>query len=152
MSYYNDLINRNIVLTVFVLFYGYLSYVSSRLKQSRNWTGVKCNPLEMVIGSIVDAGNSNSVFEKCMQYSVSEEQEKRIQDHYTKVNEDMQKKINQLTNGIKYDENATDALLGDTADQINILKTENLADNETALNDFKINIQQLTDKVNTAFN
>ena len=106
----------------------------------------------MVIGSIVDAGNSNSVFEKCMQYSVSEEQEKRIQDHYTKVNEDMQKKINQLTNGIKYDENATDALLGDTADQINILKTENLADNETALNDFKINIQQLTDKVNTAFN
>ena len=152
MSYSSDLMNRNIVLAVFVLFYTYLSYASSRLKQSKNWRGVKCNPLEMVIGSIFDAGDSNSAFEKCMQYSVSEEQEKRIQDHYTEVNEHMQKKINELTSGIKRDENATNTMLGDTANQINILKTENLADNETALNNFKINIQQLTDKVNTAFN
>ena len=81
------------------------------LKQSKNWTGVKCNPLEIVIGSIVDAGNSNSVFEKCMQYSVSEEQEKRIQDHYSKVDANMLKKINELSSGIAYDENANRCLV-----------------------------------------
>ena len=45
---------------------------------------------------------------------------------------------------------STDILLNNTENQINALRTENL-DNETTLNEFKINIQQLTDKVNTSF-
>lgn len=148
----DDRRNGLIVFATFMFLYIYLSYVSSRLKRTKNWQGVKCNPLEMVVGSIIDAGDSNSNFEKCMQYSVSEDQEKRIQQHYSKVNNEMQRQINNLTSGITYDENATNSLLGKTADQINTLKTENIADNETTLNNLKINVQQLTDKVNTAFN
>lgn len=151
MSYANDIMNRNIVLLIFLILYCYLSYVSSQLKRSKNWKGVKCNPIEIVIGSIVDAENTNSVFEKCMQYSLSEDQEKRIQEYSSNIDNHMQKKINELTSGLSHNNNATNILLGETKEEIDKLKTENI-DNETTMNEFKLNIQQLTDKVNTAFN
>ena len=150
LGYSNDCINRNIVLSIFLIFYIYLSYVSSQLKRSKNWEGVKCNPLEMVIGSIFNAEGSDSQFQKCMQYSVSNDQEKRIQEYSTKLNTELQSNIDRLSSGARDIKSSTDILLNNTEKEINALRTESL-DNETTLNNFKIKIQQLTDKVNTSF-
>tara|TARA_B000000557_G_C20618518_1_gene377022 strand:+ start:184 stop:690 length:507 start_codon:yes stop_codon:yes gene_type:complete len=150
LGYSSDCINRNIVLIVFLTFYMYLSYVSNQLKRSKNWESVKCNPLEMVISGIFDSEASNSHFKKCMQYSVSNEQEKNIQDYSNKLDTELQSSINKLNAGSLNSKNATDVLLNKTEQEINNLKTESI-DNETTLNNFKIKIQQLTDKVNASF-
>ena len=150
LGYSNDCINRNIVLMTFLLFYIYLSYISNQLKRSKNWDSVKCNPLEMVISSIFDSEGANSQFQKCMQYSVSNDHEKKFQDYSTKLNVELQSNINKLNTGERSSKTATDVLLNNTENEINNLKAESL-DNETTLNKFKIKILQLTNKVNTAF-
>jgi len=150
LGYSNDCINRNIVLIIFLIFYIYLSYVSSQLKRTKNWEGVKCNPLEMVIGSIFNAENSDSQFQKCMKYSVTNDQEKNIQEYSTKLNKELQSNINKLSSEARDTKTSTDILLNNTEKEINALNRESL-DNETTLNNFKIKIQQLTDKVNASF-
>lgn len=148
---YNDYANQKIVLITFFCFSLYLSYNSNKLKRDRNWSSVTCNPLNMVLGSIFDSDNSNKQFEKCMQYSVSSDQEKRIQDYSKDLDKKLQNKINNLSAGDSENKNATQVLLGDTTDKINELNKESL-DNETTINDFKTEIQKLTDKINNSFN
>jgi len=148
---YNDYANQKIVLITFFCFYLYLSYNSNKLKRDRNWSSVTCNPLNMVLGSIFDSDNSNKQFEKCMQYSVSSDQEKRIQDYSEEINTELQNNINKLSAGSSDVSTATQTLLGDTKDKIDELNNESL-DNETTINDFKIKIQNLTDEINNSFN
>tara|TARA_Y100000389_G_scaffold66130_1_gene62231 strand:- start:65 stop:430 length:366 start_codon:yes stop_codon:yes gene_type:complete len=104
----------------------------------------------MVLGSIFDYNDSNKQFEKCMQYSVSSDQEKRIQDYSKDLDKKLQNEINKLTAGDSESKNATQVLLDDTTDEINKLNKESL-NNETAINNFKTEIQQLTDKINDSF-
>lgn len=151
MGYTNDCANRNKVLIVFVLFYLYLSFISNELKRSKNWSGVNCNPLAMVIGSIFSAEDSNSQFQKCMQYSVSNDNEERIKQYSSTIDAELQSNINKLSAGTSNTENATDYLLKDTANEINNMQNESL-DNETTINNLKIKVQQMTDKINTSFN
>ena len=151
MGYTNDYANRNIVLIIFVLFYIYLSHVSSQLKRSKNWNGVKCNPLEMVIGSIFNAEDSNNQFQKCMQYSVSNDHEERIKQYSSEINTELQSNINKLSAGTSNGQNVADSLLEETASEINNLQNESL-DNETTINNLKIKVQQMTDKINASFN
>ena len=148
---YNDYANQKIVLITFFCFSLYLSYNSNKLKRDRNWSSVTCNPLNMVLGSIFDSDNSNKQFEKCMQYSVSSDQEKRIQDYSEEINTELQNNINKLSAGSSDVSTATQTLLGDTKDKIDELNNESL-DNETTINDFKIKIQNLTDEINNSFN
>ena len=150
MGSYNDYANQKIVLITFFCFSLYLSYNSNKLKRNRNWSSVTCNPLNMVLGSIFDSDNSNKQFEKCMQYSVSSDQEKRIQDYSKDLDKKLQNEINKLTAGDSESKNATQVLLDDTTDEINKLNKESL-NNETAINNFKTEIQQLTDKINDSF-
>lgn len=149
-GYSNDYINRNIVLTVFIIFYIYLNYNSNQLKRKKNWKGVKCNPLEMVIGSIFDPNSSNSQFEQCMQYSATDEQEEMIEEYSEKLNNELKRSIDKLNSGESANNKATDLLLNKTSDDIQNLRNESL-DNETTINDLKIKIQKLTDKVNASF-
>ena len=146
----NDSLNRNIVLCTFLMFYIYLNYIFTQLKREKNWRSVKCNPLEMVIGSIFHPEDSIKQFETCMQYAVSSEQEDDIQKYTSKIDNELLSKINNLNKGTADDTNATNNLLDNTANEINNLKNESL-DNETTINDFKKNIQQLTDKVNDTY-
>ena len=88
-GYSNDYINRNIVLTIFFIFYIYLNYNSNQLKRKKNWKGVKCNPLEMVIGSIFDPNSSNSQFEQCMIFPATSEQEEMIEEYSEKLNNEL---------------------------------------------------------------
>jgi hypothetical protein len=146
----NDYANQKIVLITFFCFCLYLSYNSNKLRRDRNWSSVTCNPLNMVLSSIFDYDDSNKQFEKCMQYSVSSDQEKRIQDYSKDLDKKLQNEINNLSAGDSESKNATQVLLGDTTNQINKLNNESL-DNENAINAFKIEIQQLTDKINNSF-
>ena len=147
---YNDYANQKIVLITFFCFSLYLSYNSNKLKRDKNWSSVTCNPLNMVLGSIFDSDNSNKQFEKCMQYSVSSDQEKRIQDYSKDLDKNLQNNINKLSAGELENKNAAQVLLGDTTDKIDKLNNESL-DNETTINDFKIKIQNLTDDINNSF-
>lgn len=148
---YNDYANQKIVLITFFCFYLYLSYNSNKLKRDRNWSSVTCNPLNMVLGSIFDSDNSNKQFEKCMQYSVSSDQEKRIQDYSKDLDKNLQNNINKLSAGSSDVSTATQVILGNTKDNIDKLNNESL-DNETTINNFKIEIEDLTDKLNNSFN
>jgi len=148
---YNDYANQKIVLITFFCFYLYLSYNSNKLKRDRNWSSVTCNPLNMVLGSIFDSDNSNKQFEKCMQYSVSSDQEKRIQDYSKDLDKNLQNNINKLSAGSSDVSTATQVILGNTKDNIDKLNNESL-DNEKTINDFKIEIEDLTDKLNKSFN
>ena len=148
---YNDYANQKIVLITFFCFYLYLSYNSNKLKLDRNWSSVTCNPLNMVLGSIFDSDNSNKQFEKCMQYSVSSDQEKRIQDYSKDLDKNLQNNINKLSAGSSDVSTATQVILGNTKDNIDKLNNESL-DNEKTINDFKIEIEDLTDKLNKSFN
>ena len=149
-GYYNDLMNRNIVLIAFLFFYGYLSFNSSKLKRTRNWSSVSCNPFEMLIGSIFDHDGSDKQLKKCMQYSISSDQEKQIQDYSNELNKDLIVKINSLNSVSSNVTNATNDILDNTTNEINNLQNESL-DNEETINNFKIKIQQLTDKINNSF-
>lgn len=151
LGYSNDYINRNIVLVTFLIFYGYLKYNHTQLKRQKNWNSVKCNPLEMVIGSIFDYKNSNKNFEKCMQYSVSNEQEERIKNHSKEINKNLQTEINNLNAESTYNSDVADNILSDTADEISKLENESL-DNETTINNLKLKVEQWNEKINNAFN
>ena len=148
-GYYNDYMNRNIVLIIFFTFYGYLSYNHNQLKRQKNWSSVTCNPLELIISSIFDYDNSNKQFEKCMQYSVSSDQEKRIQDYSKELNKDLQMNINNLNTKSTNEMKITDDILKKTADEISAFEKNNLYE-ESTINDLKIKVQQLTERINTS--
>jgi len=105
----------------------------------------------MVLSSIFDSDNSNKQFEKCMQYSVSSDQEKRIQDYSEELDKKLLKKINKLTAGDSDNKQVCKDLLGVTTDKINKLNNESL-NNETTINNLKTKIQRLTDKIDNSFN
>lgn len=150
LGYSNDYMNANIVLFVFLIFYGYLNYNANQLKRARNWSSVTCNPLEILIGSIFDYDSSNKQFEKCMQYSISSDQEKRIHDYSKELNKNLQENINKLDTSSAYKVNATNDILGNTADEINKLNNESL-DKEETINEIKTRVARLSEKINSSF-
>ena len=87
----NDYANRNIVIFLFTIYYIYLNFISSQLQRDRNWSGVKCNPLQMVLGSIINSEGSNNSFKRCMQYSNTQELNSQF-EKFAKENEDKMKK------------------------------------------------------------
>tara|TARA_Y100000389_G_scaffold150309_1_gene149859 strand:- start:954 stop:1466 length:513 start_codon:yes stop_codon:yes gene_type:complete len=137
-GYSNDVFNRNLVLGLFLVYYLYIRFLFSQLQRNKNWKGVKCNPLEMVIGSFFDSENSNYNFEKCMQYPVSNEMETRIQEFSTNSNKRVDSEIKTLlakdaTNQYTNTENINRArerleelsqTYNASEEDINILKTE----------------------------
>lgn len=101
MKDFSDIVNRNIVIFLLLAFIIYLNFVSSQLQRDKNWQGVKCNPLQMVVGSIINSEGSNNAFKRCMQYSYSENLNNQI-DQYSRANDKKVKttsdKLNQIIN------------------------------------------------------
>lgn len=120
-GYSNDVFNRNLVLGLFLVYYLYVRFLFSQFQRNKNWRGVKCNPLEMVIGSFFDSENSNYNFEKCMQYPISNDIETRIQEFSTNSNKRVDSEIN--------------ALLNSNDDYENYVNTENMNNTLKKLDD-----------------
>jgi phosphoribosylaminoimidazole-succinocarboxamide synthase len=119
----SDIANRNTVVIVFVLFKIHLNFVSSRLQRDKNWDDVKCNPLEMVVETIV-SGDSSKSFQKCIEYSYNQELNSQI-DKVSKSNK------NKMLNSKKEIEQMLEQPVSDS----NIMQ------------DLSGNIQKLSDKL-----
>jgi len=72
MEDFSDATNRTIILLLFIVFIFYLKYIETQLKIKKNLKEVKCNPIQMVVGSMIDSNNSSSSFEQCMRISAQD--------------------------------------------------------------------------------
>jgi len=120
----SDTANRNIIIFVFAIYYIHLNFVSSALQRDKNWSSVKCNPLQMIVESVVSEDSSSS-FKKCLEYSYNEAVSTQI-DKISKSNE---------------------AKLKNSQKQIKSLLKQPEDDN-TTLQDLSGNIKELEDKLN----
>ena len=59
--------------------------MSSALQRDKNWSTVKCNPLQMIVEGVVSEDSSSS-FKKCLEYSYNEAVSTQI-DKISKSNE-----------------------------------------------------------------
>ena len=92
MEDFSDATNIKIILFTFFAFYMYLKFTQTQLKMMKNMGTVKCNPLEMVVGSIFNEEEANATFSKCMEYYTSENIQKK-QEEMNKVYKDETKKL-----------------------------------------------------------
>jgi septal ring factor EnvC (AmiA/AmiB activator) len=72
MEDFSDATNRSIILLLFIVFIFYLKYIETQLKIKKNVKNVKCNPIQMVVGSMIDSNNSSTAFEQCMRTSAQD--------------------------------------------------------------------------------
>ena len=99
MKDFTDGTNRTIILLTFFLFYMYLKYTITQLQLTKPNIGkIKCNPLEMVVGSIFDEEQANKTFSNCMEYSASEKMIKQHQDLESKYNSEITDLVDTLEN------------------------------------------------------
>lgn len=97
MEDFSDATNRTIILLLFIVFIFYLKYIETQLKIKKNFKEVKCNPIQMVVGSMIDSNNSSSSFEQCMRISAQDvlsdysseqlsEQRSHLESNIAKIN------------------------------------------------------------------
>jgi len=108
MKDFTDGTNRTIILLSFFLFYMYLKYTITQLQLTKPNIGkIKCNPLEMVVGSIFDEEQANKTFSNCMEYSASEKMIKQHQDLESKYNSEIKDLVADLDSSTDIDKAAT---------------------------------------------
>jgi len=149
-GYANDVFNRNLVLALFFCYYMYLRFVFSQFQRNKNWKGVKCNPLEMVIGSIFDSENSNDVFEKCMQYPISDDIETRLQEFSKSSNTKVDNQINRLTSQQRNKTYKEEQNLNKALNAMNAL-SEKYDASEDDINELKNQVAKISNTVNNTF-
>ena len=65
----SDSANRTIILIVFIGYILYLKYIETQLKIKKNVKKIKCDPLQMMIGGLIDGDEAYNTFNQCMEYS-----------------------------------------------------------------------------------
>lgn len=150
-GYSNDVFNRNLVLGLFLGYYLYVRFLFSQFQRNKNWKGVKCNPLEMVIGSFFDSENSNYNFEKCMQYPVSNEMETRIQEFSTNSNKRVDSEIKTLLAKDAANQYTNTENINKAREKLEELSQSYNASEEN-ISDLKTELQKLTLNVENTFN
>jgi len=120
----SDTANRNIVMIIFAIYYTHLSFVSSALQRDKNWSSVKCNPLQMIVESIVSEDSSSS-FKKCLEYSYNEAASTQLEKISTANEAKMKNSEKELQTLLKQPQ-----------------------DDDTVLQDLSGNIKELEDKLN----
>ena len=64
----------------------------------KNIKGVKCNPLEMIVGSFMGTSEGNATFSQCMDYATSEDIINSQNELIHKNNKEYQKLIEDISN------------------------------------------------------
>ena len=90
MNEFSDATNRTIIIIAFFFFYIYVKYTQTQLKLTKNKGKIQCNPLEMVVGSMIDEEQANKTFEACMNYTTAENITENQAKLNTKFNKDVQ--------------------------------------------------------------
>jgi|TARA_B100001063_G_scaffold99699_1_gene93148 membrane-associated HD superfamily phosphohydrolase len=104
MNEFSDATNRTIIIIAFFFFYIYVKYTQTQLKLTKNKGKIQCNPLEMVVGSMIDEEQANKTFEACMNYTTAENITENQAKLNTKFNKDVQNIVDKIDNA-----NANDA-------------------------------------------
>lgn len=138
MGEFSDDFNNMLIITVFFLFYVYLIFRQTELKMTKKLASVDCNPLAMIVGSLVDEDRANKTFTACTEYTsannVIKAQEARDK-HYRKEVTDLAEKVkkvhedNTATN--KEKQNALIRLMNTKAENVNDLVTQQQLINKT---------------------
>ena len=79
MEDFSDSTNRVIIIIVMFIYYLYTKYRQTQLLMLKHVQNVSCNPLEMIVGGIINPEQSNDAFSACMQYVTAENTNKSIQ-------------------------------------------------------------------------
>ena len=92
MEDFSDSTNRVIIIIVMFIYYLYTKYRQTQLLMLKHVQNVSCNPLEMIVGGIINPEQSNDAFSACMQYVTAENTNKSIQ----KSTQNYQSQVSQL--------------------------------------------------------
>lgn len=102
MEEFSDSTNATFILIIMFFFYMFLRFRRTELKIRQNLGNVNCNPLEMVIGSMVNEEEANKSFSACMEYSTAKN-----------ITESQQKKKDEFTQEIAYLKNQIEKSVND---------------------------------------
>lgn len=100
MEDFSDTTNRNIILIVMFIFYLYIKYKQTQIMIKKKIKGVKCNPLEMIVGDFMGNNDESSTFSQCMSYATSEDIINSQNQLIDKNNQEYQELINDISNNI----------------------------------------------------
>ncbi len=135
---FSDKTARNITLIIFFIFYLYLDYQRSKLIIAKSPTNLKCNPIQMIIGSIFEGEESaNKTYKNCMEYSMNNtlnEREIEMNKQASDFSDKMSKYIDEETNEFIDNQDAAVNLINQ-----NINNTSDLIQQQATIS------QQITD-------
>ena len=166
----SDISDRNTVILVFIFAYIYINYIRIKINIKTDWHNLKCNPLNLWMGSFYkDATASNNDLKNCIDVMSAKSINLGLETAFkkqTSMMNDIEKKETELneyantideningTNGLisKYDDN--EEVLNDINDKQNSYNTINntLATNNSSnpLYNFTSSINDIFTKINT---
>lgn len=161
---FSDSTNRFIILFLLFFFYLYLRFRQTQLRMKKKIHTVQCNPLEMVVASMIDENKANDTFQTCMEYNLAEGAMKSQKEYGKYYEDDIRKTVEQI------DENNKNSSLSQKQKQEELFKllntkTENvgdlvkqqqminktLGDSSQPLSDIATSINNLSDKFQDIF-
>jgi hypothetical protein len=166
MEDFSDATNRTIILLLFIIFIFYLKYVETTLKLKKNIKEIKCNPIQMIVGGIIDSETSNSTFEQCMRISNQDtitnysslhltSQRNELNDNIKKLNSEIsknnkmnQKEKNELREQIKQS-SINMRELANKQNEINNQLSQNMSSINTISSLAKVTMKELGNALNT---
>ena len=101
MQELSDSTSRFIIIIIFVLYIIYLNYQQIQLKMTKNFDNIQCNPLDMIIGGIINEEQASNTFSNCLNYATSENTTKSIKDAQDQQSSDIAEIINNLNDDQK---------------------------------------------------
>jgi len=100
MEDFGDSTNRFIILFCFIFYYLYLRYRQTQLKLTKGFNKINCNPLQMMIGSMVNEEAANNSFAQCMEYTTAEKTRKAIDDAKEKYETNVNDIVKDISNNV----------------------------------------------------
>lgn len=98
---FSDSTNRFIILFLLFFFYLYLRFRQTQLRMKKKIHTVQCNPLEMVVASMIDENQANDTFQTCMEYNMAEGAMKSQKEYGKYYEDDIRKTVDQINENNK---------------------------------------------------
>lgn len=103
---YTDTTYVIIIFTVFTYFYLYLRYLKTVSLMKYNYSSIKCNPINMILGSVVDAKKGSELFNQCVAEHTKQKLYQQNQDNIKKYNTTVISNVQKLKNDVENTQNS----------------------------------------------
>ena len=158
MDDFSDVTNRNIIILVVLLYYMFIKYKRTQIMMKKNIKGIKCNPLQMVVGSMFEGSSDNNQFSDCLEYAASEKLLENQNDILEKQKEDYKQLLGQINTANDYSYSANtrekERLFNMVNNRINTV--DDLVEQQKEINNnitaSETPIKQITDKISSLSN